>query len=65
MEPARADRDLRLQAAVDAYVQLHAACAGHARLAREAGNRVIDLDDAGLRTLLAAPATVDPVALVP
>ena len=43
MEPAQPDRDLRLHAAVDAYVPLHAACAGHRRLAREAGSAVIPL----------------------
>ena len=42
MEPARADRDARLHAAVDVYVPLHAACAGHERLARRAGNAVVE-----------------------
>jgi glycosyltransferase involved in cell wall biosynthesis len=43
MEPAVAERDVRLHAAVDAYVPLHDACSGHERLAREAGNAVIRL----------------------
>lgn len=42
MEPARADRDVRLHGAVDAYVPLHAACSGHRRLAREGGLLIIE-----------------------
>lgn len=42
MEPARADRDVRLHAAVDAYVPLHAACSGHRRLARDSGLVIIE-----------------------
>ena len=34
MEPVVAGRDERLHAAMDAYVVLHPACAGHERLAR-------------------------------
>ena len=41
MEPARAERDVRLHAAMTAYVPLHDACEGHARLAREAGIAVV------------------------
>jgi hypothetical protein len=41
MEPSSPGRDARLHAAVDAYVPLHPACAGHARLAREAGNPIV------------------------
>jgi glycosyltransferase involved in cell wall biosynthesis len=52
IEPVRADRDMRLHAAVDAYVPLHPACAGHERLAREAGNRVVPLGDGSLSALL-------------
>jgi hypothetical protein len=43
MEPAMAERDVRLHAAVGAYVPLHDACSGHERLAREAGNAVLRL----------------------
>jgi glycosyltransferase involved in cell wall biosynthesis len=39
----------RLHAAVDAYVPLHAACAGHARLAAAAGRSVLEPDAATLR----------------
>ena len=42
MEPARADRDVRLHAAVDVYVPLHAACSGHRRLARDSGLVIIE-----------------------
>jgi hypothetical protein len=49
MEPFRADRDRRLHEAVDAYVPLHAGCSGHERLAREAGNAVLE---PGSQTLL-------------
>jgi len=48
MEPSRPDRDRRLHAAVDAYVPLHRACAGHQRIAREAGSAVIALGGAEL-----------------
>ena len=48
MEPAVAERDVRLHAAVDAYVPLHDACGGHERLAREAGNAVIRLGNGEL-----------------
>ena len=34
-----------LHAAVDAYVPLHAACAGHVRLAAAAGSAVVELGD--------------------
>ncbi|MGZ4292669.1 MAG: hypothetical protein ACXVRM_00365, partial [Solirubrobacteraceae bacterium] len=43
MEPAVSERDVRLHAAVDVYVPLHQACSGHARLAREAGNAVLEV----------------------
>jgi hypothetical protein len=56
MEPASAERDPRLHAAVDVYVPLHAACAGHERIARAAGKRVVELDGAGLARPLAAAA---------
>jgi glycosyltransferase involved in cell wall biosynthesis len=60
MEPAVAERDVRLHAAVDAYVPLHAACTGHERLAREAGNAVIRLGNGEL----AAPFKARPMASI-
>ena len=42
MEPAVAERDPRLHAAMDAYVPLHPACMGHERLARESGVLIIE-----------------------
>jgi glycosyltransferase involved in cell wall biosynthesis len=42
MEPAVAERDPRLHAAMDAYVPLHPACTGHERLARESGVLIIE-----------------------
>ena len=52
MEPSRANRDAALHAATDAYVPLHAACAGHERLARDAGNVIVELEsDAHSRAL--------------
>jgi glycosyltransferase involved in cell wall biosynthesis len=54
MEPVRADRDVRLHAAVDAYVPLHSGCSGHERLAREASTPVLTLGDGSLAELLAA-----------
>ena len=57
MEPLRAERDARLHAAVDAYVPLHDACAGHARLAAAARNAALSLDDGTLvRALDRVPA---------
>jgi glycosyltransferase involved in cell wall biosynthesis len=44
LEPATAERDARLHVAMDAYVPLHPACAGHERLARATGSTVIPLD---------------------
>ena len=41
---AAGDDDRLLHAAVDAYVPLHAACAGHVRHARAAGNAIVELD---------------------
>ena len=54
MEPVRADRDIRLHSAVDAYVPLHPACSGHQRLARSTDGVVIELGDGGLARLVAA-----------
>jgi glycosyltransferase involved in cell wall biosynthesis len=48
MEAPRGDRDLRLHAAVDAFVPLHPGCAGHERLTREAGNVVLELGTGAL-----------------
>ncbi|HTU95433.1 MAG TPA: glycosyltransferase [Solirubrobacteraceae bacterium] len=56
MEPAVAERDLRLHLAVDAYVPVHDGCSGHARLAREVGNVVLGLDGGELATRLAGAA---------
>ena len=58
MEPAVAERDVRLHAAMDAYVPLHDACSGHERLAREAGNDILRLGTGDLASRLsgAAPA---------
>jgi hypothetical protein len=41
MEPAVPERDRRLHAAMDAYVPLHGACAGHERMALAAGNAIV------------------------
>jgi hypothetical protein len=53
MEPMRADRDERLHRSVDAYVVLHSACAGHARLAHGAGRAVLEPGSGSLAHLLA------------
>ena len=53
MEPLQPERDARLHRAVDGYVALHQACAGHTRMAREAGNELIELGTTGLTDLLA------------
>jgi hypothetical protein len=45
MEPIDGEGDLRLHAGVDAFVALHDACEGHARMARAAGNRILDALD--------------------
>jgi len=54
MEPPVADRDVRLHAAVDGYLPLHAACAGHMRLAHEAGNAVWELGSGALTGAIAS-----------
>jgi len=56
MQPSQPDRDARLHAAVDVYVPLHPACGGHERLARAAGNTVLDPDSPALLALLSAVA---------
>ena len=55
MEPASAERDVRLHAAMDAYVPLHAACDGHARLARSVGNPILTAGTPALRRLISPP----------
>jgi glycosyltransferase involved in cell wall biosynthesis len=62
MEPAVAERDVRLHAAVHAYVPLHDACAGHERLAREAGNTVLALGTGELAARL-TEATIATAAI--
>ncbi|HEY1567334.1 MAG TPA: hypothetical protein VGF68_09960, partial [Solirubrobacteraceae bacterium] len=57
MEPAVAERDIRLHGAVDAYVPLHDACSGHERLAREAGNAVLRLGSGELTARLTVTAS--------
>ncbi|MGH3260701.1 MAG: glycosyltransferase family 4 protein, partial [Trebonia sp.] len=56
MEFVTTERDVRLHAAMDGYVPLHAACAGHELLARQAGSRIIQLGDGGLAKVLGAGA---------
>ena len=63
IEPVRADRDERLHRSIDAYVPLHAACAGHVRLAAAAGNSVLPLGAGELAVLLAA--RLNPLSEVP
>jgi glycosyltransferase involved in cell wall biosynthesis len=63
MEPFRADRDRRLHAAVDAFVPLHPAAAGHSTLARLAGNAVLEPCTEALRALISsAPETIGEAA---
>jgi hypothetical protein len=58
MEPARSDRDVRLHAAVDAYVPLHGACDGHRRIALDTGNAVLELGAGQLAGLLDSGAAL-------
>jgi hypothetical protein len=60
MEPAQPGRDERLHAAVDAYVVLHPACAGHERQARRAGTAVLAPAQAAIGALI--PGAVRPAA---
>jgi glycosyltransferase involved in cell wall biosynthesis len=53
LEPATAERDARLHAATGAYVLLHAACAGHERIARATGSAVLALDGHALADAVA------------
>jgi glycosyltransferase involved in cell wall biosynthesis len=54
MEPLQADRDARLHLAMTAFVPLHAACAGHVRLARATSSEIIELGSPTLERMLAA-----------
>jgi glycosyltransferase involved in cell wall biosynthesis len=62
LEPASAERDARLHAAMDAYVPLHLACAGHERLARATGSAVLPLDGHALADAVAQAADTAPPA---
>jgi len=62
MEPLQARRDARLHAAVDAYVPLHPACAGHERMARAAHNDLIELGTGSLAGLLTRRSSLQPRA---
>jgi Glycosyl transferases group 1 len=53
IEPLQAERDARLHLAMTAYVPLHAACAGHVRMARSASNEIIELGTPALERMLA------------
>jgi glycosyltransferase involved in cell wall biosynthesis len=64
MEPARADRDMRLHAAVDAYAPLHPACAGHVRMAHDTGGRVIAPAEGALAELLVSAGIASPECAV-
>ena len=57
LEPATAERDARLHAAMHAYVPLHAACAGHERIARATGSAVVALDGHALADAVARLAS--------
>jgi hypothetical protein len=64
-EPLTAERDARLHAAIPLYVPLHAACAGHERIARATGGENVPLDDTSpgdtlARHLAAAAAAPTP-----
>ena len=52
MHPLEVERDALLNAAMDAYVPLHAACSGHVRLARSAGNELLELGTGALGAFL-------------
>ena len=52
VEPFRHDRDQLLHRAVDAYVPLHAGCAGQLRLAARNGNTVVAASSAAISSLL-------------
>lgn len=52
-----ADRDRRPHAAVDVYVPLHSACAGHGRLAATASNDVVEPGSGDLTALVSRSAS--------
>jgi hypothetical protein len=56
-EPFRPDRDARLHAAMDAYVPLHAGCAGHERAATQTGAAILRLGTDALAAHLRASGT--------
>jgi glycosyltransferase involved in cell wall biosynthesis len=60
IEPLQADRDARLHLAMTAYVPLHAACAGHVRFARAAGNTIAEPGSTALSRMLLNPDEVPP-----
>ncbi|HEU4702480.1 MAG TPA: glycosyltransferase [Conexibacter sp.] len=53
LEPGTAERDARLHAATHVYVPLHAACAGHERIAVATGSAVLALDGHALAEAVA------------
>jgi glycosyltransferase involved in cell wall biosynthesis len=53
IEPIEQDGYRSLHKGLDAFLPLHDACQGHARLATAAGNAVLSLDDGSLTRLLA------------
>jgi hypothetical protein len=52
METIDGEGDRRLHGSVDAYIPLHEACQGHARLAAAGHSSILSLDDGGLRRFL-------------
>lgn len=62
MEPVSPERDVRLHRAIDVYVPLHHACAGHVRHARHAGSRILMPRSSELRALLEAADAPRPAA---
>ena len=58
-QPISEAADARAHAAADAFVALHGACAGHARLAARAGARAIELDRGAIAELLALGREAD------
>jgi glycosyltransferase involved in cell wall biosynthesis len=55
IEPLRADRDERVHLAMSAYVPLHAACAGHVRMAVAAGSQIAEPGSPELVRMLLNP----------
>ncbi len=52
MEPIDGDGDFGLHMGVDAFVVLHDACEGHARMARAAGSRIVRLAEGEIERLI-------------